>query len=124
MNLGFMKKFSSGDPTNFVELINNGTKIHTVRLAQWRVGMKIHFATGVRTKQYNCFKIGVCTGIQKIVIKNRRNKYPVVIIDNRPLSVDEIETFMKNDGINLDVLKSYFGSSFSGFIIHWTNLRY
>lgn len=30
---------------------------------RWRPGLKIHFATGARTKDYECFAIGECTKV-------------------------------------------------------------
>lgn len=43
----------------FIPKILDGTKIHTIRedkKNRWEAGKKIHFATGVRTKNYKCPK--------------------------------------------------------------------
>jgi len=50
----------------FVEPIKKGVKIHTIRedkTNRWKSGMKVHAATGVRTKNYNCFFESVCIKI-------------------------------------------------------------
>ena len=112
-------------PTNFQEKVLSGEKIHTVRWDaknRWRPGMKIHFATGVRTNNYNCFKEGVCTAVQSIEIKERD-----VYIDGVRLNWDELEEFAKNDGFDdLEGFWAWFDSysPFTGKIIHWTNKRY
>lgn len=65
MILSFNKKFK--------EPIETGTKIHTIRLDKpnrWRAGKTIHFATGIRTKNYDNFKVGRCMSIQYIKISN------------------------------------------------------
>lgn len=58
MILSFKKQFS--------EPILKGTKIHTIREDKpnrWKPGNKIHFANGVRTQNYNCFKESVCISV-------------------------------------------------------------
>ena len=63
MILSFNKKFKVP--------IETGTKIHTIRLDKpnrWRAGKTIHFATGVRTKNYDNFKVGRCLSFQYITI--------------------------------------------------------
>ena len=66
MILSFNKKFK--------EPIETGTKIHTIRLDKpnrWRAGKTIHFATGIRTKNYDNFKVGRCMSFQYITISYR-----------------------------------------------------
>ena len=69
---------------HFQTKIETGTKIHTIRedkTNRWKKGNIIHFATGVRTKSYNCFKIGKCVSIQEIEIKYFEGyKYPRICI--------------------------------------------
>lgn len=63
MILGFNPRFKKP--------INNGLKIHTIRLDKhnrWCAGKQIHFATGVRTKSYDNFKKALCTSVQYISI--------------------------------------------------------
>jgi len=107
----------------FVEPILNGSKIHTIREdkgKRWTIGKKIHFATGVRTKNYNCFKEGECIGLQKIIIS------PAYIeVSGRILNYKEIKRLAINDGFNSvkDFLE-WFDGHFTGIIIHWTDLLY
>lgn len=111
----------------FVQPILDGTKIHTFRLDtndRWKEGMKIHFATGVRTKQYRCFKEGICTGVQEctVFVYNKG-----ILIDYLPQSTT---LFAHNDGFNdadelFRFLREVHGKSIlTGKIIHWTEFRY
>jgi len=116
---------NSRKPTNFEEKINNGIKIHTIRLDKhdrWKTGIKIHFATGARSGNYNCFKEGACIDTQKIKIKGRR-----VFIDHVDCTWEEVEVLAKNDGFDsLDDFWAWFDkySPFNGKIIHWTKFLY
>lgn len=133
MNLSFKEKF--------VPLILNGSKIHTIRQDEydrWGSGMTIHFATGIRTKQYNCFKISECVSTQKIhIIWQENNKgmgnhsWSVkVLIDGRDVTNDSelIDELVKNDGFNnrkeFFEWESWNRKTFTGKILHWTNKRY
>jgi len=129
MILGFKKRF--------VYPIEDGTKKHTFREDKndrWRVGMKIHMATGVRTKNYNKFREETCLGIQKVEIKWKNppadsfsGRSVKVYIDGKDITndCDKLDLLIKNDGFEdrLDFF-SWFISDFSGKIIHWTNLKY
>lgn len=128
MILNFLKGFNidgKRKQTDFDKKIKEGLKIHTIRLDmtnRWKEGRKIHFSTGSRTAQYNCFKEGICKGIQKIRIE-RRNVY----IDNVLINYEELELLSINDGFeSLDDFWWWFDqySPFIGKIIHWTNLMY
>ncbi|MGB1032957.1 MAG: ASCH domain-containing protein, partial [Flavobacteriales bacterium] len=114
-----------GFKPQFVEKILDGTKIHTIRedvYGRWKPGMKIHFTTGIRTKDYNQFHEGECTSIQRIEI------YPstrTVLIDG--WSRDDIErsNLAQWDGFeSQDAFFQWFNKPFSGKIIHWTNFKY
>jgi hypothetical protein len=123
MILGFKKQFPP--------LISAGIKIHTIREDKhnrWKKGNKIHFATGVRTKDYNQFKnTGVCYSTQAITIR-----YPTeyfndvrIRIDGILMSVAETQRIAHNDGFeNLAAFLIWFNSDFDGKIIHWTKLKY
>jgi len=128
MILGFLKGYlyeGKRKETNFVSKINKGIKLHTIRwdsTGRWKPGMKIHFATGVRTSKYHNFKMGMCSGVQKIHIYDR-----TIIIDGRKLALDEVEYLAHNDGF--DDVNEFWGwfdmyTPFTGKIIHWTELRY
>lgn len=123
------KKVFKKKPTGFVPKIKKGIKIHTIRedkSNRWRAGLKIHFATGVRSKNYNCFKKGVVKSIQKIEIKwNETWFYPFVYIDGRLLHLMEIEKLAINDGFEtIDDFCKWFDKDFTGKIIHWTDFKY
>lgn len=132
MILSFKKKWPwNGEPTRFPEKIKSGEKVHTIREDQhrrWREGMDIHFATGLRTPQYNQFESGVCSGVQEIrmLYHNIRYMYrPVIHIDDRQLDLQEAKIFARNDGFDSwEQFKQWFDEDFKGRIIHWTELRY
>ena len=136
MLLGFKTKFSNGEPTNFKEKILSGEKIHTIRKGErWKPGMKIHFATGVRTKQCNIFKVGECISVQKIKIKHVvdpyahqcKNETIYVTIDDsyRPLCHDDFYALCKNDGFTKYAdFVNWFKEDFEGQIVHFTNKKY
>ena len=120
MVLGFKKRF--------VEPILNGTKIHTIRedkRNRWKVGNKIHFATGVRTKSYNQFAEGEVSEIFHI----RVYYYPEgPAVDIYPwdcssllcLTEDQVEELAKNDGFNsTEDFFDWFDKDFEGKLICW-----
>ena len=125
MNLGFKPKF--------VAPIMAGQKIHTIRKpsTRWKAGKKIHFATGMRTKDYLCFREGICKSVQEIKIRydNKNSSYPAVIVDgvahrvfHRPCVILQIAM---NDGFkNIEDFCEWFDSDFTGILIHWTDRKY
>ena len=128
MILNFLKGFAvdgKRKPTNFEEKIKKGIKLHTIRWdekGRWKEGNKIHFSTGARTRNYNCFKEGKCTGTQTVEIKDRD-----VWVDGLKMTWDEIEDLAINDGFDdITDFWAWFDqySPFSGKLIHWTGLRY
>ena len=127
MILGFTKTFGvgRGKKTFFEQKIKDGRKIHTVRSdkkSRWSIGKKIHFATGVRSGNYNCFMEGICKGVQSIRIVGRQ-----VLVDGIRLPWEELEEFAKNDGFdNLEDFWLWFDhyEPFDGKIIHWTDKKY
>lgn len=128
MILGFNKRFP--------DKILSREKKHTIREDKhnrWRESMIIHFATGVRTKAYNCFAKGICNGVQTIEIKykNEMCVWPTIIIDGSTFNVGDKEqweimrTLAKNDGFDSFYdFCIWFNKDFTGKIIHWTKLRY
>lgn len=128
MVLGFTKTMLKGNsrvPTYFEEKIKQGIKKHTIRWDskdRWKPGVKIHFATGVRTSRYNCFMEGECKGTQKIRIEGRD-----IWIDDVVLNWNEVDDLAMNDGFDcVDDFWAWFDqySPFTGKIIHWTSLIY
>lgn len=124
----------------FKQPILEGTKIHTIREdkhGRWKNGRLINFATGVRTKQYNCFKISTCRNTQKISIIHHSGHIQV-FIDNKFFGevfhhgLDDIyeysnclEILALNDGFSgLSEFFNWFNSDFTGKIIHWTFFKY
>jgi hypothetical protein len=121
MNLPFKNQFK--------DKILSGEKIHTIRKnsSKWTIGKKIHFVTGMRTKNHDCFKQGKCMGLQEFAIYWRGNTvYPVaVFVSGRTLTLDEVEILAKNDGFNtVDDFYRWFNADFKGIIIHWTDYLY
>lgn len=122
MVLGFKTHFPDGSPTNFVEAILSGRKIHSIRSGtRWRKGMSIHMATGVRTKSYHQFCIKVVQRTNYIVIRPQKKD---VWVSGIRLTNEEIELLAKNDGLTTAQFWAWFHSDFSGQIIHWTDYRY
>lgn len=132
MVLGFNKQF--------VDKILKGTKIHTIRKdknRRWRSGNDIHFATGLRTKDYKQFHKGKCSKVDEIeIIWNHPFRadfnssscvmvdgkgYFSVIVNNRRLRYSEICQLAKNDGFSdVNEFADWFNLSFKGRIIYWS----
>lgn len=147
MILGFSKyikpKGGTRRETNFEKKVLDGTKKSTIRLdpkRRWKAGRTIQFATGVRTKHYNCFKEGICTGTQEIEITHKP-LYAKVEIDgilfgdihytgtindmNGCIYNGKLRTLAWNDGFNnIEEFFDWFDKDFKGVIIHWTDLKY
>ena len=130
MVLGFKKQF--------VSKILDGTKVHTIREDKhdrWRPGMKIHFATGVRTSYYSQFYADFCVSTQRIHFKptiefadgtTHEPALPHIYVDGLWI-IDPKKRLQLalNDGFSsLDDLYTFFHDGFEGKIIHWTNYKY
>lgn len=116
MIIGFKERFIK-------PILFEKTKKHTIRedkKNRWKAGMLMHMATGVRTKNYNCFKEVTCKSIQLIEIQNNS-----ITVDNRKLTEQEIQQLIVNDGFDSTIdFWNWFEKPFKGKIIHWTDLRY
>ena len=114
-----------GFKENFVDKILDGSKIHTIRedkKNRWKAGNKIHFATGIRSKDYNCFKEGKCFATEKIFIDKRKR---IILIEGQELSETTMNCLAVNDGFKRTLeLFSFFPEPFTGKIIHWTRGTY
>lgn len=110
-------------------------KLHTIRKDtsnRWKAGNDIHFCINVRTKnQFQFAPIVKCVSTQKIFIDYNEASVdwfglePVVSIDDKILSEEEVEILAKNDGFDsVETFLEYFNTDFIGKIIHWTNLKY
>ncbi|HDZ27073.1 hypothetical protein LCGC14_0500980 [marine sediment metagenome] len=118
-----------GFKPQFVPKILKRIKIHTIRedvYNRWEPKRKIHFASGVRTKNYNEFMTGYCTGVQKISISwHDGTPYPLIYIEGNYFPLSRHEEFAKNDGFDsVEDFYKWFNKDFRGNIIHWTNLIY
>jgi len=133
MILSFKKQFKPK--------ILDETKKHTIREDphnRWKAGRKIHMATGVRTKLYNCFMKDVCRLTQRINIKWERGfnekRISKIYIDGKIFAEEltigylgekELYRLAINDGF--DTIKEFFewfDEDFNGKIIHWTDIKY
>jgi hypothetical protein len=111
----------------FVDKIINGKKIHTIRKDKhdrWHKGRKIHFATGIRTPNYNQFYSGTCVSTQKIYI-NPDIKDVIVETKMTPEQNIDPEKIALKDGFdNENDFWDWFDEPFEGKLIHWTNFNY
>lgn len=124
MVLGFHKQF--------VPMIKKGQKIHTIRRgSRWRKGRIVHFATGVRTKNYNQFRLGECDGVERVNITYWEGDLIIVVGENTLTLVERLELAEK-DGFDAyhDFVKWFYDATgkgreiFRGQIVHWTKFRY
>jgi hypothetical protein len=126
MILGFKKQFK--------EPILAGVKLHTMREDEhdrWHAGVVMHQATGVRTKEYDCFNLTKCTGTEKVFMTYDHMLH--ISVEGFELSYPDRLILAKNDGFEkyLDfelwfykAIKKSPKDCFSGKIIHWTDFRY
>lgn len=112
-----------GFKPQFVPKILDGSKVHSIRKGnRWKAGTKIHFATGVRTKNYNQFNSGECVSTQTIIINPRAS---LIMIDGNGLNQYTKELLAKNDGFDSwEEFETWFDKGLTGQIIHWTNYKY
>lgn len=114
-------------------MIESGHKIHSIREdphKRWKSGMMIHMATGVRTKEYNQFRLLPCISVQEIVII-RRWPYWEIIIDNSYMNAIQEKMLIENDGFSdIELFLKFFipeinpYAKWTGKIIHWTDKKY
>jgi hypothetical protein len=117
--------------TKFVQLIKDGTKVHTIRADKgnrWKVGSKIHFWSGnprntrAAEKPYP-FGIGIVSRIDQIKIHPLRN-YIIIggIRFSDPMELYEIAI---NDGFETwEEMKTFFPDVFEGKLIFWKNCNW
>lgn len=106
-------------------------KLHTIRAgSRWKAGDILHMAYGVRTKNYQQFNKGIpelerVKSVQKIEIIRDPYFGCIIQVDNRQLGMAEIVDLITNDGFESpdDFLK-WFSKDFTGYLIHWTDLKY
>ncbi|MDO7877537.1 ASCH domain-containing protein [Hymenobacter sp. ASUV-10] len=122
MTLGFSPEF--------VPLIVNGTKIHTIRTGQrWSVGQAICFCTNEFQGELRSFRPdGVVTAVQAIRITAGPGP-SVCEVDGRPLPDAELAELARRDGFESPAqLRQFFMDNyelpFVGQLVHWTTARY
>ncbi len=131
-----------GFKPQFVQKILNNSKIHTIREDlhdRWKVGMKMHMATGVRTKNYNKFTEQICISTQKFQIKwdipfgeEYKGRLFKVFIDDRCMNNNfylnnepMLQVLARKDGFDtLEDFLNWFSEDFTGKILHWTYFKY
>jgi hypothetical protein len=130
MVLSFKKEFKNK--------ILKGTKIHTIREDKpnrWKRGNKIHFATGVRTKNYNEFKFLMCISTQRVDLScnfsigsrvhiNVEGKLLNIVDRLKFAQNDGFETYEDFEGWFMPLIAETGKNIFTAKIIHWTNKRY
>jgi hypothetical protein len=122
MIIGFNKRF--------VPLIEDGSKIHTVRkdaAKRWKAGRTMHFATDVRKKNMKVFRTGDCKNTERIDIVWNEKKTDVSIkIGSKKLNKEKRLEFAKADGFaTMEDFKSWFSEDFIDYkLIHWTEKKY
>lgn len=112
-------------------------KIHTIRedlKDRWKPNKMIHFEqwTGkpYHSKCYNFAPLIPCMSTQRIRIECQgshklKDLGASVFIDNRFLSMNEIEILSQNDGFeSYQDFFRWFNKDYSGKIIHWTDFNY
>jgi hypothetical protein len=113
----------------FVPLIVNGTKIHTIRSGQrWSVGQSIHFCTTGPQGAHQFRPNGTVTAVQAVIITKKQNTGRFEV-DGRPLLGAELSEFARRDGFESPVqLLRFFIENytlpFAGQLVHWTDVRY
>lgn len=120
----------------FEHKILTGKKKTTIRedkKNRWKVGMKIHFATGVRTKNYRRFAEGVVESVDKISIEYidalftirpwevcYKGKTFIVFFNNWPLNEQQIIDLIAYEGFDsIDDFLAFFPRDFKGKLIRW-----
>lgn len=131
MVLGFKPRFK--------EPILNRTKKFSIRRgSRWEAGMKLHMATGTRTKNYDQFNKGIpdlskCIRTQKIDIlfnshHDREDIKLEIKVDGKPLEWPQIELLANYDGFkDATEFREYWLKEkplINGQIIHWTDFYF
>lgn len=127
MVLGFKERFK--------EKIINGSKLHTIRTDandRWYKGAKIHMATGVRTKNYQCFKEAICTGVNDVCMYYTSHHLRITINGRVLVTNEQKQTLALNDGFeSVEEFEQWFlpivkanKCIYHCKLIHWTDFRY
>lgn len=132
MILGFKTHFQDGTPTNFRDKILKGIKQTTIRTDpndRYQVGTKLHFATGVRTKNYECFAEGRVEKIWKIKISPKEQLIRIIGNSIRESMVihhgsNYANLLIADEGFDCESqFWKWFNKPMAGKLIHWRLFR-
>jgi len=117
--------------------VASGDKLHTIRADKkdrWHKGNDIHFKAWsgrpYHSTNINFLPITTVTSTQKIEIIYKdidglKLEVATVYIDGVWIPGKEVEKLAVNDGFEtIEEFFSYFNTTFTGKIIHWTTLKY
>ncbi len=137
MILSYKTTFDTGEETFFKKQIIEKIKNHSLRenkSKQWRVGMPIEQATGIREEFYNFFQRDVCKGLQEVKIfnnetgkwiaievKHTKEHYTLILVPG----TKKFLQFIKRDGFkNEKQFFNFFDKDKELTLIHWTDQLY
>lgn len=123
--------------TRFVEPIQKGSKIHTIRKDdknRWKPGMTMHMYTGGRfSKEYREFAKKECVSTQEIFMTYYNGLLEITVDDTYLFGHQERTNFAISDGFeSWDAFKQYWipvlnadpERKYKGKVIHWTKFWY
>jgi hypothetical protein len=123
--------FMAGKPTNFVDKILNGEKIHTIRAGErWKDGDMMDFRNWAnkpyRSRQIQ-FKEPAPIKPQPIILSSRSGDLMIKI--NGEDRQDVMRHLAAKDGLHLLEFYYWFAKNkkdfeFKGQILHWTDFKY
>lgn len=131
----YLKEIIEREDLAFYVYTNCTPKKHTIRadtFKRWKVGMDIHFVINNRQKnRYQFAPIRKVVSIQTIEIiysddeTTRATENPIVKVDGRKVKRKHLPQLAMNDGFQtLQEFFDWFNDSFTGIIIHWTEIKY
>jgi hypothetical protein len=131
-----------GQPTNFIDKILRGEKIHTIRDSaerfiamanKMRPYARLHIYTGARTKNALCHAVKPFHSVQEIVFYRKpTGVLESILVDGKVMDEQTVVEIAANDGF--DTVFGLVDWMFAGcakdvleirkYIIHWTPQRY
>lgn len=115
--------FFSGGLVDWENQVVSGRKVHTIRkgeCARVKAGTALHFLVDRFKPTRRKFFETTCTGKQSFCIVDG-----VISVDGVAVSSETVTAISINGGFkSVSEMMDYYGSDFSGTIIHWTNIKY
>lgn len=119
-----------GFKPHFETPILKGDKVHTMRdcnIYKWKPGTTMHMATGVRTRNYRCFKETPFVSGQQVFMTFFDEL--IISVDGKRLSIEKTKELIKKDGFESEEqFTKWFFPKGSGkcllTLLHWTDLKY